>query len=132
MSEIIVEFHYWNYGEYSKTAMDSKTEIKVDELESLAQEFNVKVEVKKVAAVYFTLVRIGWRLPHYDKIVVKVVGERAEDIKAYVGRVFLLYGRPDEIPRAIFGGRKTGRIIIEELLMGIKGEKNNSRTQLRL
>ena len=112
----MAEFHYWDYGEYSQTAMVSRPEIRVDELERIAREFNVKVSAAKVSATYFSLVRIGWRVPRYDRIVVQVVGERVDDVKKCIGRIFLLYGRPDEVPCALFGEKRAGRMIIDELL----------------
>lgn len=123
MTEIMAEFHYWDYGEYSRTAMDSRPEIRVEELERIAREFNVRVEVKKVSAVYFAPARIGWRAPNYGKVVVQVVGERVDDVKACVGRVFLLYGRPDEVPSAFFGRKRAGRMVIEDLLREFEGRK---------
>lgn len=116
LAEIIAEFHYWDYGEYSPTAMDSRPDIRIEELERIAREFNVKVEVKKAEATYFSPWRISWRLPSYGKIVVQVAGERMDAVKACVGRIFLLYGRPDEVPSALFGGKRAGRKIIDDLL----------------
>lgn len=96
--------------------MEPRPEIKAWELERLAREFSVKVEAEKVSASYFSSVRIGWRLPVYAKVVVRVVGGHAEEVKACVGRIFLLYGRPDEVPYAFSGGKRDGRRIIEDLL----------------
>jgi len=113
---IIAEFHYWNYDEYSRTAMKPRPEIKTEELEKIAREFKVKVEVKKVTATYSTPGRIGYRLPSYRRVDIQVSGERPDDVKTCVGRIFLLYGRPDEVPAALLGGKKAGKKIIDELL----------------
>jgi DNA-directed RNA polymerase subunit M/transcription elongation factor TFIIS len=113
---IIAEFHYWDYGEFSRTAMKPRPEIKTEELEKIAREFNVKVEAKKTAASYFAPGRIGYRLPRYRKVEIQVSGEQPDDIKTCVSRIFLLYGRPDEVPSALSGGKKAGKKIIDELL----------------
>jgi len=113
---IIAEFHYWDYGEYSRTAMETRPEIKTEELEKIAREFNVKVEAKKVTATYSTPGRIGYRLPSYRRVDIQVSGERPDAVKTCVGRIFLLYGRPDEAPAALSGGKKAGKKIIDELL----------------
>lgn len=113
---IIAEFHYWDYGEFSRTAMETRPEIKTEELEKIAREFNIKVEAKKVTAAYSTPGRIGYRLPNYSRVDIQVSGERPDAVKTCVGRIFLLYGRPDEVPAALLGGKKAGRKIIDELL----------------
>ena len=120
---IIAEFHYWDYGEFSRTAMKPSPEIKTEELEKIAREFNVKVEAKKVIAAYSTPGRIGYRLPRYRRVDIQVSGERPDDVKTCVGRIFLLYGRPDEVPAALSGGKKAGKKIIEELLREFSREK---------
>ena len=116
MAEIIAEFHYWDYGEYSRTAMEPRPKIKTEELEKIAREFNVKVEANKVDSTYFTLGRISWRPPSYNMVIIQVSGELPDDVKTCVGRIFLTYGRPDEVPSAPFGSKKAGKKIIEELL----------------
>ena len=103
--------------------MESRPEIKIKELEQMGQQFNVDVKVRKVSAQYFAPVRIGWRPSSYRKIIIQVVGERLEDVRACVGRIFLLYGKPDEVPSAFFGGKRTGRTLIEELLIELRGGK---------
>ena len=92
---IIAEFHYWDYGEFSRTAMKPRPEIKTEELEKIAREFNVKVEAKKAAASYFTPSRIGWRIPSYSRVEIQVSGEQPDAVKTCVGRIFMLYGQPD-------------------------------------
>ena len=116
MPAIIAEFHYWDYGVYSQTAMESRPEIRVEELEKIAREFGVGVEVKKASASYFASWRIGWSFPSYGKIIVRVVGERVDTVRICVGRIFLLYGRPDEIPPALYGEKRIGKKIIDDLL----------------
>jgi hypothetical protein len=113
---IVAEFRYWDYGEYSKTAMQSRPEIKNDELERIARLFNVKVEAKKVETPYRR-----WsspvRLPiFYRRVDVLVSGEHACDVKGCVDQIFKLYGKPDEVPKALFGSKKTGKKIVDEVL----------------
>jgi len=116
LHDILAEFHYWDYGEYSQTAMDYRPEIRMEELEKIAREFGVRVEVKKVSASYFALGRIDWSLPSYGKIVVKVVGESVDAVRVCIGRIFILYGRPDEVPSTLFGEKRAGKKIIDDLL----------------
>ncbi len=123
MTNIIAEFHYWDYGKYSGEAMDSRPEVKKEELDRICLEFNVDIKVKKVSASYFSLTRIGFRLPKYDKVIIQVIGEIVEDVEACVCRIFLRYGKPDEVPSHLFGGKRVGRVIIEELLRELWGGK---------
>ena len=111
---IIAEFHYWDYGEYSRDAMEPRPEIKTEDLEKIAQEFNVNVSVKRGSTAYIT--PMSWRSSSYDEIVIQVTGKNSEDVKVCVGRIFLRYGKPDEIPTALFGEKKEGKRIIEDLL----------------
>jgi hypothetical protein len=116
---IIAEFHYWDYGEFSITAMKPRPEIKTEELEKIAQEFNVKFDAKKVAAYYFRLRVIfsPYKLRgSHSRVEIQVSGERPDDVKTCVGRIFLLYGRPDKVPAALSGSKKAGKKIIDELL----------------
>ena len=103
--------------------MDTRPEVKADELERVCQQFNSNVSVRKVSAQYFAPMQIGWRPPSYSKIVVQVVGQHVEDIRACICRIFLLYGKPDEVPSAFFGGKRVGRTIIEELTRELRGGK---------
>jgi len=49
-------------------------------------------------------------------------------VKICVGRIFLLYGRPDEVPSALFGEKRSGKKIIDDLLKEFReGKKNNPR-----
>lgn len=115
MAVIVVEFHYWDYGEFAKTAMEPRSEIKNDELERIARRFSVKVEARKVVASYLRSMR-GMRLPSYRRVDILVSGERTSDVKGCVGEIFKLYGKPDEVPRALFGSKKAGKKIIDEVL----------------
>jgi hypothetical protein len=112
---IVTEFHYWDYGEFAKTAMKPRPEIKTDELERIARRFNVKVEAKKVVASYLGFMR-GMRLPSYRRVDILVSGEQAAGVKGCVGEIFKLYGKPDEVPGALFGSKKTGKKIVDEVL----------------
>jgi hypothetical protein len=120
---IIAEFHYWDYGEFSRTAMKPRPEIKTEELEKIAREFNVKVEAKKATASYFTPSRIGMRIPSYNRIEIQVSGEQTDAIKYCVGKIFMLYGRPDGVSTALSGGKKAGKKIVDELLREFNKEK---------
>ena len=115
MAVIIAEFHYWDYGEFSKTSMMPRPEIKSDELERIARGFNVKVEANKVVSSYAGFTR-GMRLPSYRRVDILVSGERSRDVKDCVGEIFKLYGKPDEVPRALFGSKRAGKKIVDEVL----------------
>jgi hypothetical protein len=115
LAVIVAEFHYWDYGEFSKTSMMPRPEIKSDELERIARGFNVKVEARKRVASYAGFMG-GMRLPSYRRVDVFVSGERASDVKGYVGEIFKLYGKPDEVPRALFGGKRAGKKIVDAVL----------------
>ena len=112
---IVVEFHYWDYGEFAKTAMKSRPEIRTDELERIARRFNVKVEAKKVVAHYLPSART-MRLPSYRRVDIFVSGEQTRDVKGCLSEIFKLYGKPDEVPGALFGSKKAGKKIIDEVL----------------
>jgi hypothetical protein len=120
-AHIIAEFHYWDYGEYSRNAMEPSPEIKAEDLEKIAKEFNVNVSVKRGLTAYIT--PMSWRPSSYGKIVIQVTGKNSEDVKVCVGRIFLRYGKPDEIPTALFGEKKEGKRIIEDLLKEYEGGK---------
>lgn len=120
-ANIIAEFHYWDYGEYSRDAMEPHPEIKREDLEKIAQEFNVNVTVNRGSTAYIT--PGSWRPSAYGKIVIQVIGKNSEDVKVCVGRIFLRYGKPDEIPTALFGEKKEGKRIIEDLLKEYTGRK---------
>ena len=118
-ARIVAEFHYWDYGEYSRDAMEPRPEIKTEELEKIAQEFNVNISVQRGSTLYFT--PMSWRAPSYGRIIIQVTGKNSEDVKLCVGRIFLRYGKPDVIPTALFGEKKEGRRIIEDLLKEYEG-----------
>jgi hypothetical protein len=113
---IVAEFHYWDFGEFSKTAMMPRPEIKNDELERIARGFNVKVEAKKVVAYSRVGFPRGMQLPSYHRVDILVSGEQSRDVKGCVGEIFKLYGKPDEVPRALFGSKKAGKRIVDEAL----------------
>jgi hypothetical protein len=56
------------------------------------------------------------RVPRYSRVEIQVSGEQTDAIKSCVGRIFMLYGRPDGAPTALSGGKKAGKKIIDELL----------------
>jgi hypothetical protein len=118
LAVIVAEFHYWDYGEFSKTAMEPRPEIKNDELERIARLFNVKVEAKKVEVPYRSFSRSPMRLPIYRRVDISVSGEQAYDVKSCVDQIFKLYGKPDEAPTALFGSKKAGKKIVDEVLRG--------------
>jgi hypothetical protein len=126
LAVIVAEFHYWDYGEFSKTAMMPRPEIKNDELERIARRFNVKVEAKKRVASYVGFVR-GMRLPSYHRVDILVSGERTSDVKGCVGEIFKLYGKPDEVPRALFGSKKAGKKIVDEALRDFDQPSSSQR-----
>jgi len=117
LAAIVAEFHYWDYGEFSKTAMEPRPEIKNDELERIARRFNVKVEAEKVEKPYRRFSSSPMRLPiFYRRVDILVSGEQSRDVKGCVGEIFKLYGKPDEVPRAMFGSKKAGKKIVDEAL----------------
>ena len=116
MTEIIAEFHYWDYGAYAGTVMEARPAIRRRELVELARAFNVSISINKASSTFFSLGWFGRNLPRYDKVVVRVVGDQSTDVRTCVGRIFLLSGRPDEVPSAFFGGKKAGKRLIDELL----------------
>jgi hypothetical protein len=117
MAVIVAEFHYWDYGEFSKTAMERRPEIKNDELERIARLFNVKVEAKKVEKPYRSFSSGPMRRPiFYRRVDILVSGEQASDVKGCVEQIFKLYGKPDEVPKALFGSKKAGKKIVDEAL----------------
>ena len=112
---IVAEFRYWDYGEFSKTAMMPHPEIDNAELERMARRFNVKVEANKVAGSYRGFGR-SIRLPSYRRVDISVSGEQSRDVKGCVNEIIRLYGKPDEVPGALFGSKKKGRKIVDEAL----------------
>ena len=124
MAVVVAEFHYWDYGEYAKTATVPRPEIKNDELQSIARRFNVKVEAKRVGATYLHFMG-GMQLPGYRRVDIMVSGDRTSDVKGCVGEIFRLYGKPDEVPRALFGNKKAGKKIIDEVLRNFTQTKSS-------
>jgi hypothetical protein len=96
--------------------VEPRPEIKNDELERIARLFNVKVEAKKVEKPYRRFL-LGMRLPiFYRRVDILVSGEQAYDVKCCVDQIFKLYGNPDEVPIALFGSKKAGKKIVDEVL----------------
>jgi hypothetical protein len=116
LAVIVAEFRYWDYGEFSKTAMKPSPEIKNDELERIARRFNVTVEAKKSGATFVGFGYRGMRLPKYHRVDILVSGQQSLDVKGCVGEIFKLYGKPDEVPRALFGSKRVGKKIVDEAL----------------
>jgi len=116
MHEIVAEFHYWDYGDYSRAAMESRPEITMGALDTIAKEFNVTIHMERDRISYFHPLRLSWRLPRYSRIVIQVRGKRVDDVRSGVGQIFLQYGQPDEVPAARFGEKKEGQQIIDKLL----------------
>ena len=116
LAVIVAEFRYWDYGEFSKTAMKPSPEIKNDELERIARRFNVTVEAKKSASTFVGFGYRGMRLPKYHRVDILVSGQQSLDVKGCVGEIFKLYGKPDEVPRALFGSKRVGKKIVDEAL----------------
>jgi hypothetical protein len=129
LAVIVAEFHYWDYGEFSKTAMKPGPEIKNDELERIARRFNVKVEAKKVAKTFVGFGYRGMRLPHYHRVDIFVSGEQSLDVKGCVGEIFKLYGKPDEVSGALFGSKKAGKKIVDEALRDFDQTRSSGFTR---
>lgn len=123
MDDIVAEFHYWDYSEYSETAMESRPTIDLDELKSICTQFNVSVEATRTSGAYSQPMRIGWRLPQYRLVIVRVIGKSTDEVKTCVARILLRYGAPDNVPSAFFGGKRVGRIIVEQLIKELRGGK---------
>jgi hypothetical protein len=116
LAEIVAELRYWDYGEFSKTAMKPSPKIKNDELERIARRFNVMVEAKESAATFVGFGYRGMRLPKYYRVDILVSGEQSLDVKGCVGEIFKLYGKPDKVPGALFGSKRVGKKIVDEAL----------------
>jgi len=91
-------------------------EIKTDELERIARQFNVKVEVEKGTTTFGSIWSRGLRMLSYRRVDIFVSGERTGDVKGCVLEIFKLYGKPDEVPRALFGSKKAGKKIVDDAL----------------
>ena len=123
MNEIIAEFHYWDYGDFNRTAMEIRPQIQAEELMAIAQQFDVHVKVEKIRASYFPLMRFSSRAVSYGKFIIRVSGTNVDAIKTCVGKIFIRYGRPDEVPMAFFGSKGAGKVIINTLLKDFKRGK---------
>jgi len=91
-------------------------EIKTDELERIARQFNVKVEAVRGTTTFGNIWSRGLRMLGYRRVDIFVSGERAGDVKGCVCEIFKFYGKPDEVPRALFGSKKAGKKIIDDAL----------------
>lgn len=59
--------------------------------------------------------RIGG-FSRYSKVIVEVTGYEEDPIKNGVKEVFSVYGRPYEVPSALFGQKKEEKRIIDGIL----------------
>ena len=118
MAPIIAEFSYWSYGELSKKAMVPRPEVNASDVERIARRYAVKAEVHQAASHFFILGRVTGR---YRKIVVRVTGDQAGEVRGCVREIILLYGRPDEVPFAFSPSRRAGKAIVESLLREYPG-----------
>ena len=73
--------------------------------------------------------RIGWSHSSYRRVDIQVSGERPYGVKTCISRIFLLYGRPDEVPAAHLGSKKAGKKIVDELLKESSGRPQNGPSQ---
>lgn len=119
----MAEFHYWDFGEFNRTAMDSRPEIRMENLKEIANQFGVDIKVEKISASFFHVMRFGSSIPHYGKVIVRVTGRNVDNIKTCIGRIFIRYGRPDEVPTAFFGSKRLGKAIIDDLINEYLGGK---------
>ena len=118
---IVAEFHYWSYGESAERAMTPRREVAEEELREIAEAHGVAVSLERASRSSLS----GWiglpRLLTYSVMVVRVSGDDEGRVKACLREIFQEYGRPDEVPSALFGSKsKTrGRKIIESVLQGL-------------
>lgn len=121
MVKVVAEFGYWDYGEYAKSAMIQRRRVDTIELNQFGDEFGVKVNAVQGSAGFFNL--MFWRMPRYERVMIQVIGEQIDDVRRCVGRIFLAYGLPDEVPFILFGEKRVGMFIVEDLIKEFK-EKN--------
>jgi hypothetical protein len=112
MAPIVAEFSYWYYGEFSRSAMIPRPEIRIQDIEMLASRYVVKVDVHEAPSLFLSAGRGG----RYRKIVLKIMGDSADEIRSCARDIILRYGRPDEIPFAFSSDKRAGRAILESLL----------------
>jgi len=94
-----------------------RPEVREEDLERIVKKHGVTIDSRSVSATFWGLSRIGWpRLPRYSKVIIQVIGYEEDSIKNCLREVFSLYGRPDEVPAAPLGEKKTGKRIIESIL----------------
>lgn len=95
--------------------MHFRPEVEEEELERIAKKHGVTINSRNVSAAFWSLGRIGG-FPRYSKVIVEVTGYEEDSIKNCVKEVFSVYGRPDEVPFALFGEKKEGKRIIDGIL----------------
>ena len=118
MGEIIVEFSYWFYDQFSKTAMVRRPEVNDFDLQKIARRYAVNVQTRQTSSAFFSLGRLPSR---YPKVTVTVASENPGEIRGCTREIILLYGRPDEIPLALTPKRRAGRAILETMLREYPG-----------
>lgn len=118
LGEIIAEFSYWFYGQFSKTAMVRRPEVNDFDLQRIARRYAVSLQTRQTSSAFFSLGRLPSR---YPKVTVIVASENPSEIRACLREIILLYGRPDEIPLALTSKRRSGRIILETMLREYPG-----------
>jgi len=113
---IVAEFHYWSYGEGAERAMIPRREVVEEELREIAEKHGAVVSSEKVSKSSLSG-WIGWpRLLRYSVVVVRVAGDDRKRVETCLREIFEEYGRPDEVPSALFGSKREGRKIIELVL----------------
>ena len=118
MAPIIAEFSYWSYGEFSKSAMVSRPEVNALDVERISRRYAVKAEVSQTSSHLFMMGRTPGR---YRKMIVRVIGDHANEVRGCVREIILLYGRPDEVPFAFSASKRAGKAIVEALLREYPG-----------
>ena len=113
LGEIVAEFSYWFYGQFSKTAMVRRPEVNDFDLQRIARRYAVSLQTRQTSSAFFSLGRLPSR---YPKVTVTVASENPGEIRGCMREIILLYGRPDEIPLALAPKRRTGRAILEAML----------------
>ena len=108
INSIIADLHYWSYGELSEKAMFSHIEVKEEDIKRMAERYNLIIDFRNVSS----LLSLGIptpSLPKYRKVILQVIGNDACIIKNCLKEMIKIYGKPDEIPQALFGEKKVGK-----------------------
>jgi len=119
LDDIIAEFNYWSYGQFSKTAMVHRPEINDFDIQKIAKRYAVTVQTRHTSSAFFSLGRLPSR---YPEVIIIVASENPDEIRGCVREIILLYGRPDEIPLALNPKRRAGRAIVEAMLREYPGK----------